>query len=140
MIPVKKIATPDVPEPAGASWSTCLVVGREVVFSGVTARGHDGAAVGGDDMEAQTLAVFARIKAQLKAAGGHDGNIYRLVIYVTDIARKAGVNAARKAAFRDIYPCSTLVEVSGFAFPGLLVEVDAYANLDVDLHASGASA
>ncbi|SLN63595.1 RidA family protein [Oceanibacterium hippocampi] len=134
----RKIVAAEVPEPPGASWSNCLLIGREVVFSGVTARTADGNAAGGDSMAAQTAAIFAKIKAQLAAAGGRDGNIYRLVIYVTDIARKDEVNAARKAAFRDVYPCSTLVEVSGFVFPDLLVEVDAFANLDVDLQAEGA--
>jgi 2-iminobutanoate/2-iminopropanoate deaminase len=133
----RKVESPDVPEPPGASWSNCLVIGREVVFSGVTARGADGRVIGGDSMEGQTAAAFERIKTMLAAAGGHDGNIYRLVIYVTDISRKNEVNAARKAAFRDVYPCSTLVEVTGFAFPELLVEVDASANLDIDLHAGG---
>ena len=128
-----KIDCPEVPAPPGASWSNGLVIGREIVLSGVTARSRDGVPVGGASMEGQTLACFDKIFAQVKAAGGHAGNIYRLVIYVTDIARKDEVNAARKAAFRETYPVSTLVEVSGLAFPDLLVEVDAFANLDVSL-------
>lgn len=130
----RKIVTPSVPEPPGATWSNCLLIGREVVFSGVTARAGDGTTIGGDSMEGQATAIFDKIKAQLAAAGGHDGNIYRLVLYVTDIEQKAAVNAARAKAFKDVYPCSTLVEVSGFVFPGLLIEIDAFANLDIDLH------
>lgn len=130
----QKVTTPEAPEPPGATWSNCLVVGREVVFSGVTARGPDGRPLGGDDMQAQTAACLERIFAQLRAAGGGPDNVYKLVIYVTDIAQKDGVNAARKAAFSGVYPASTLLEVSGFAFPGLLVEIDAFANLDVTLN------
>lgn len=133
MAGLRKIDCPEVPEPPGASWSNGLVIGREIVLSGVTARGRDGTATGGASMEAQTRACFDKVFAQVKAAGGHPGNIYRLVIYVTDIARKDEVNAARKAAFRPAYPVSTLVEVSGLVFPDLLVEVDAFANLDVSL-------
>jgi 2-iminobutanoate/2-iminopropanoate deaminase len=129
---VGKIATPEVPEPPGASWSNCLRIGRELVFSGITAQGPDGP-TGGDNMAAQTAACFDKLFAQLRAAGGHPGNVYKLVIYVTDISRKDEVNAARKAAFRPTYPASTLVGVSGFVFPGLLVEIDAWANLDIDL-------
>lgn len=128
-----KIDCLEVPEPPGASWSNGLVIGREIVLSGVTARASDGKAIGGASMEAQTRACFDKVVAQVKAAGGHPGNIYRLVIYVTDIARKDEVNAARKAAFAATYPVSTLVEVSGLVFPDLLVEVDAFANLDVSL-------
>ena len=133
MAGLAKIDCPDVPEPPGASWSNGLVIGREIVLSGVTARGPDGKAIGGDSMEGQTRACLDKIFAQVRAAGGHPGNIYRLVIYVTDIARKDEVNAARKAAFRPTYPVSTLVEISGLVFPDLLVEIDAFANLDLSL-------
>ncbi len=122
-------------EPPGATWSNCLRVGDEIVMSGVTARGADGKPVGGESMQAQTLAIFERIAAMVIDAGGHAGNIYKLVIYVSDMSRKDEVNAARKAFFRPAFPCSTLVEVKGFAFPGLIVEVDAFANLKADLHA-----
>ena len=130
----RKVTTPEAPEPPGASWSNCLVIGREVVFSGVTARGADGRPIGDDDMQAQTTACLERIFAQVRAAGGSPDSIYKLVIYVTDISRKDAVNAARRAAFSGVYPASTLLEVSGFAFPGLLVEIDAFANLDVNLN------
>lgn len=126
------IETPEVPAAPGASWTNCLLVGREIVVSGVTARGPGGT-IGGDSMEAQTRACFDRLFAQVRAAGGGPENIYKTVIYVTDIARKDEVNAARKAAFSGTYPASTLVEVKGFAFPDLLVEIDAFANLDVSL-------
>lgn len=130
---VRKIVTAEVPEPPGASWSNCLLIGRELVFSGVTARGADGRPIGGDSMEGQTRACFDRLFAQLRAAGGGPENLYRLVIYVTDIGRKDEVNAVRKAAFSGTYPASTLLEVKGFAFPDLLVEIDAFANLDLSL-------
>lgn len=133
MTGVEKIVTPEVPEPPGASWSNCLRIGRELVFSGITAAGRDGPR-GGDSLEAQTRACFDKLFAQLDAAGGHPGNVYKLVIYVTDIARKDEVNAARAAMFRPTYPASTFLGVSGFVFPGLLVEVDAWANLDISLH------
>jgi 2-iminobutanoate/2-iminopropanoate deaminase len=129
---VDKIATPEVPEPPCASWSNCLRIGRELVFSGITAQGPDGPE-GDNDMAAQTRACFRKLFAQLAAAGGHPGNVYKLVIYVTDIARKDEVNAARKSAFRPAYPASTFVGVSGLVFRGLLVEIDAWANLDIDL-------
>jgi enamine deaminase RidA (YjgF/YER057c/UK114 family) len=122
-------------EPPKATWSNCLVVGNEIVLSGVTARGKDGAAIGGASVEHQTLAVLQRTVELVEAAGGGVQNIYKLVIYVTDIARKDEVNAARAAFFEGIYPCSTLVEVKGLVFPDLLVEIDAFANFSVDRHA-----
>ncbi len=133
---LRKIDVPDMTEPSGATWSNCLVVGREIVMSGVTARGKDGFPIGGDSMRAQTLAVFDRIAAMTDAAGGGLHNVYKLVIYVTDMARKNEVNAARAETFRAVWPCSTLVEVKSFAFDGLLVEVDAFANLGIDMQSA----
>jgi 2-iminobutanoate/2-iminopropanoate deaminase len=132
---VRRIVAPGVAEPPNATWSNGLVIGDEIVLSGITARGADGKAIGGDSVEKQTLAIFDRIRQLVEAAGGGVHNIYKLVVYVTDIARKDEVNAARAAFFKPIYPCSTLVEVSGLVFPDLLVEVDAFANLSVDLRA-----
>lgn len=139
-INVRRIAIPGMLEPPGATWSNCLVVGREVVMSGVTARGADGRAIGGDDAALQARAIFERLGAILADAGGGMRNIYKLVIYVTDAAFKDDVNAARAAAFERVFPASTFVVVSGFAFPGLHVEIDACANLDVDLHAAETAA
>ncbi len=137
---VRHIAAAGLTEPAGATWSNALIVGREVVLSGVTARGADGAPIGGQDAGAQTRAIFARMDALMKASGGGLENIFKLVIYVTDAAFKDDVNAARKACFKSLYPASTLIVVTGFAFPGLLVEVDAFAHLDANLHAAAARA
>lgn len=132
---LQKISAPGLGEPPGAAWSNALVIGEEIVLSGVTARGPDGRAIGGASVESQTMAILERIGALVAAAGGGVHNIYKLVIYVTDIARKDEVNAARAAFFRPHFPCSTLVEVSKLVFPDLLVEVDAFANLGADLRA-----
>ena len=116
------------------TWSPALKVGNEIVLSGVTARGKNGTE-GGASMEQQTLAVLDRIAGLVEGAGGGVQNVYKLVIYVTDIARRDEVNTARAAFFKGVFPCSTLVEVKGLVFPDLLVEIDAFANLTVDRHA-----
>lgn len=129
-----KVCVAATAEPPNATWSNCLVVGNEIVLSGVTAR-KDGVATGGASVERQTLAILQRIAELVEAAGGGVENIYKLVIYLTDIAFKDEVNAARAAFFEGIFPCSTLVEVKGLVFPDLLVEIDAFANFSVDRHA-----
>jgi 2-iminobutanoate/2-iminopropanoate deaminase len=136
MATLAKISEPGLAEPPGATWSNGLRIGDEIVLSGVTARGGDGKAIGGASVERQTMAILKRIKALLEAAGGGVHNIYKLVIYVTDIHAKDEVNAARAQFFKPHYPCSTLLEVSGLVFPDLLVEIDAFANLTVDLRAA----
>jgi 2-iminobutanoate/2-iminopropanoate deaminase len=81
----------------------------------------------------QTLEVLRKLLAYVEAAGGNVRNLYKLVIYVTDIADKDEVGRARRDFFQAPYPCSTLVEVKGLVFPELKVEIDAWARLDVDL-------
>ena len=136
---VMHIAIPGAREPPGGSWSNCLRIGDEIAVSGITARDGGGMLEGGDSMGGQTRAIFSKLNAALNAAGGGLHNVYKLVIYVTDMSRKDEVNAERKAAFAALYPCSTLIEVSAFTFPGLLVEIDAFANLTIDMRAAAAA-
>ncbi|MCO2531494.1 RidA family protein [Pseudomonas aeruginosa] len=119
---IRAAALPDLPD---ASWSNALLVGEELVMSGMTAL----------DAHAQALVVLGKVKALLEAAGGHVGNLYKLNVYVTRIADKDAIGRARQEFFagQGTFPASTLVEVSGLVFPELLVEIDAWARLDIDL-------
>ncbi|MBJ2245815.1 MULTISPECIES: Rid family hydrolase [Pseudomonas] len=124
---------PVVVAPAGASWSNALLIGREVVMSGMTA--HPASREATLDCYAQTLVVLGKIQALVEAAGGHIGTIYRLTVYLTDIADKDQVGRARRDFFggQAVFPTSTLVAVSALVFPELRVEIEASARLDVDL-------
>ncbi len=124
---IRKVITPAVPEPAGGIFSNCLVVGDQVFLSGMTASGPDGKAIGGNSMEAQARAVFAKIGHLVEAAGASIADIVKLTIYVTDVARRAEIGRARADAFPGEKPCSTLIEVKGLVAPDLLIEVDAVA-------------
>lgn len=119
---IRAAALPDLPD---ASWSNALLVGEELVMSGMTAL----------DAHAQALVVLGKVKALLEAAGGHVGNLYKLNVYVSRIADKDAIGRARQEFFagQGTFPASTLVEVSGLVFPELLVEIDAWARLDIDL-------
>ena len=130
---VRHVKTDKVPESASAAWSNCLVIGNEVVMSGMTA--HPASRDGTLDTYAQTLVVLGKLRDLVEAAGGSLGSIYKLVIYVKDIGDKDEVGRARRDFFRAPYPCSTLVQVSGLVFPELTVEIDAFARLDIDLQA-----
>lgn len=130
---VSRLTTPAVAELATATWSNGFRIGNEVVTSGMTA--HPATRQSAEPMGAyaQTMEVLRKLLAYVEAAGGNVRNIYKLVIYVTDIADKDEVGRARRDFFQAPYPCSTLVEVKGLVFPELKVEIDAWARLDVDL-------
>ncbi|UVL62978.1 RidA family protein [Pseudomonas sp. B21-032] len=137
-LPVHRIQAQAVTELATASWSNALLLGNELVMSGMT--GHPAtrqAAEGGAPLDAyaQTLVVLNKIRALVEAAGGHIGNLYRLTLYLTDIADKDEVARARRDFFQGFacYPTSTLVQVSALVFPELVVEIEASARLDIDL-------
>ncbi len=124
---IRKVTTPQVPEPAGGIFSNCLVVGDQVFLSGMTASGPDGRAIGGDSMEAQARAVLAKIRLLVEAAGASMGDIVKLTVYVIDIARRAEIGKARAEYFPGQKPCSTLIEVKSLVAPDLLIEIDAVA-------------
>jgi len=131
MTVVRHIKTDKVAELATATWSNCLVIGNEISMSGMTA--HPASRNSVLSTYEQTLLVLGKVRDLVEAAGGTLGGIYKLVIYVKDIADKDDVGRARRDFFKAPYPCSTLVEVSGLVFPELTVEVDAFARLDIDL-------
>lgn len=131
--PAKRVVVAEVPEPPNATWSNCLVLGNEVVMSGVTANPAVDAEGGLLSTEAQGRRIFERIDACMRAAGGSCANVYKLVVYLTDIADKGVVSQLRAEFFGPTFPCSTLVEVNAFAFPGLTIEVDAFGRLDCDV-------
>jgi enamine deaminase RidA (YjgF/YER057c/UK114 family) len=130
-VAVSRITTPAVPELPAATWTNALRIGNEIVMSGMTA--HPATKQSPLGAYEQTLEVLRKLLAYVEAAGGNARNLYKLVIYVTDIADKDEVGRARREFFQPPYPCSTLVEVKGLVFPELKVEIDAWARLDVDL-------
>lgn len=128
---VRHIQCDQVPEISTATWSNCLTIGNDIVLSGMTA--HPASRHNVLTTYEQTLVVLGRVRDLVSAAGGSVGSIYKLVIYVTDIADKDEVGRARRDFFQAPYPCSTLVAVSALVFPELTVEIDAFARLDIEL-------
>ncbi|WP_296254274.1 MULTISPECIES: RidA family protein [unclassified Pseudomonas] len=140
---VQRVRAAGLGELATATWSNALLIGNEVLMSGMT--GHPAtrqAAETGMPLGAyqQTLIVLNKARDLVEAAGGHIGNLYRLTVYVTDIADKDEVGRARRDFFEGFsaYPTSSLVQVSALVFPELVVEIEASARLDIDLSAAGA--
>jgi len=128
---VRHVKSEQVAELASATWSNCLVIGNDIHLSGMTA--YPAARHNVLSTYAQTLVVLGKVRDLVVAAGGAVGSIYKLVIYVTDIADKDEVGRARRDFFQAPYPCSTLVEVRALVFPELTVEIDAFARRDIDL-------
>jgi enamine deaminase RidA (YjgF/YER057c/UK114 family) len=119
---------------SGAPWesivgySRAVRVGPHVWVAGTTAAGADGTVVGAGDAYAQAADILRKIGVALAEAGATMNDVVRSRIFVTDIARFDEVARAHGEVFGEIRPAATLVEVSAFVSPEMLVEieVDAY--------------
>ena len=125
----EQIFTPDVPEPPGTIFSNCIRVGDQIIMSGMTAGDGQGGVLGDGSGYEQSKACLEKIKNLVEAAGGAMDDVVKMVVYLTDLSHREAFGRARTEFFPDRRPCSTLIEISGLAQPGLVVEVDATAYL-----------
>jgi 2-iminobutanoate/2-iminopropanoate deaminase len=125
---IRKVTSPEVPEPAPGTWSNCLVVNGVAYVAGMIARGKDGKIVDGDEYE-QAKDIFAKIRNLVEAAGGTMADVVKVSIFVTDIKQREKVWRARREVFSGDFPASTLVQVAALAEPSVKVEIEAVAHL-----------
>jgi 2-iminobutanoate/2-iminopropanoate deaminase len=100
--------------------------GGFVFVAGILPVDVEGQLVGGDVVE-QTRFVLDELGRILPAAGCAAADVVKVCVYLTDVDDRPKINPLRKAFFGEARPASTLVEVSGLAVPGSLVEIDAVA-------------
>lgn len=124
---IRRVTSPNVPEPPPERWSNCLVCDGIAYVSGMTARAGD--KVSGNDEYEQSKAIFTKIKNMLEAAGGAMADVVKITVYVTNIKNNTKVWQARREFFTGNFPASTLVEVSALAAPEILVEIEAMAHI-----------
>lgn len=106
---------------------------RGLLFvSGCVPLDRDGNLVGADDFEAQARKTFENLGAVLRSGGADFPSVLKLTIYVTDIDDRPALTPLRREFFGDVRAASTLVEVSALAVPGMMVEVEAIAEVSDD--------
>ena len=106
-------------------------VGSVVVVAGQGAVDADLKIVGGDSIEEQTRVTFRNIERNLKAAGADWKDVIKMNIFCSDVATQQWPIRNVRSEFIQVDnpPVSTMIQVSGFAIPGMLLEVDVYAVL-----------
>jgi enamine deaminase RidA (YjgF/YER057c/UK114 family) len=120
---------------SGAKWepvvgySRAVRVGDRIYVTGTTATGENGEIVGAGDAYAQTVQVIRNIEKALKALDAGLENVVRTRMFVTDISRWEEYGRAHGEFFRDVMPCTTMVEVSKLIDPDMLIEIEADAEL-----------
>lgn len=117
----------------GAPWESkvgycrAVRIGPHVAVTGTAAVGEDGKVVGVDDAYVQSRRCLEIIEKALKDAGASLEDVVRTRIYVTDISQWEAVGRAHGEVFGEIYPATTMVEVSALIDPDMIVEIEADA-------------
>jgi enamine deaminase RidA (YjgF/YER057c/UK114 family) len=107
-------------------YSRAVAAGDFVFVSGCTSvAGAE--LVHAGDAYAQTAQAISNVGAALAGLGASLADVVRTRIYVADISRWEDCGRAHAEAFGDVRPASTMIQVSGFVDPRMLVEVEAEA-------------
>lgn len=103
-------------------------IGSVLVLSGQASIDPDsGDLVGVGDFDAQAAQTFANLERVLALGGCGLEDIFKVTIYLTDMAQFPKIMELRQRHFTPPYPADTIVEVSSLALPELMIEIDAMA-------------
>jgi len=118
---------------SGAKWedivgySRAVKIGNIIEVTGTVAAGDDSKLVGGESAYEQTKYIIQKIEKVLKKAGASLKDVVRTRMFVTDISRWEEYGRAHGEFFKEIKPCTTMVEVSALIAPEYLIEIEATA-------------
>lgn len=120
---------------SGAKWediigySRAVRMGNIIEVTGTVAVDGNNQVVGANDAYKQTVFIIQKIEDVLKKAGAGLEHVIRTRMFVTDISRWEEYGKAHGEFFKDIRPCTTMVEVSKLIAPEYLIEIEATAIL-----------
>lgn len=120
---------------SGAQWeqiigySRAVKIGNVVEVTGTVAVDENNKLVGKDNSYEQAKYILYKIEKVLERAGATLKDVVRTRIYVTDITQWQEFGKAHGEVFKDIKPCTTMVEVRALISPEYLIEIEATAIL-----------
>ena len=97
--------------------------------SGQVPLDDDGNLVAPGDFDGQARRTFENLGRVLDEAGGTFGDIVKVTVYLTDMARLPDYGRIKAEYIRGRPPASTAVGVTALAIPGLMIEVEVTAVL-----------
>ena len=113
-------------------FSPAVRSGRLLFVSGQAAIDEQGQVVGPGDCAAQSEYVMERLRTVLEAAGAGFDDVVKTTTFLTDPADYSAYNSVRAKCFPKDPPASSTVIVAALVVPGLVVEVEAVAELPGD--------
>jgi enamine deaminase RidA (YjgF/YER057c/UK114 family) len=118
---------------SGAKWedivgySRAVKVGNTIEVTGTVSVDDNSVLVGGDSAYEQTKYIIQKMEKVLQRAGASLKNVVRTRMFVTDISRWEEFGKAHGEFFKDIKPCTSMIEVKGLIDPAYLIEIEATA-------------
>ncbi|WP_430895243.1 MULTISPECIES: RidA family protein [unclassified Paraflavitalea] len=118
---------------SGAKWedivgySRAVKIGNLIEVTGTVAVDDTGATVGVNDAYTQTAFIIKKIETVLKRAGAELKDVVRTRMFVTDISRWEEYGRAHGEFFKEIKPCTSMIEVKGLIDKEYLIEIEATA-------------
>lgn len=111
-------------------YSRAVRVGNVIHVAGTTATDEQGKLIGIGDPYVQARQALRNIERALVKAGAALAHVVRTRIYVADIKDWEAIGRAHQELFGAVRPASTMVQVSGFVDPAMLVEIEAEAIIE----------
>lgn len=98
--------------------------GRTVWLAGQTASVDAGGKDIAGDCAAQTRAIFGLMERTLQCAGGNLANLVTMTVFINDARNGDQFVKVRGEVFpHGRFPASALITVTGFARPGIVIEI-----------------
>src|SRR5574339_454233 len=121
---------------SGAKWedivgySRAVKAGNIIEVTGTVAVDDNSNLAGGDSAYEQTRFIIQKIETVLQKAGASLKDVVRTRMFVTDISRWEEYGRAHGEFFKDIRPCTTMIEVNRLISPEYLIEIEASAIIE----------
>ncbi len=119
------VTSPTAPKAIGP-YSQAIWAGDLLYCSGQTPIDPATGKLIAGDVAAQTLRVFANLRAVIEAAGLTMSHVIKCNVYLTDMADFAAMNGAYQTVFEAPHPARTTVAVAGLPL-GARVEIELVA-------------
>lgn len=118
---------------SGAKWedivgySRAVKIGNVIEVTGTVAVDENNLLVGKDNAYEQTRFIITKIGKILQQAGASLNDVVRTRMFVTDISRWEEYGKAHGEFFKDIKPCTSMIEISSLIEKDYMIEIEATA-------------
>jgi enamine deaminase RidA (YjgF/YER057c/UK114 family) len=83
------------------------------------------------NFEGQVREIFTELDKTIKATGGNGvQDMTTMTVFITDVRLGDRLTQIRREIFKECFPASALITVTGLARPGLLIEIQGTAVID----------